>query len=483
MSLVFGVGPVSFLPRGRNFGEPNSNQIVDNLSFGSNISHKFSEDWTLTHRFEASLNKYLSRGTTVAGFDPTVPTQLDRQSVAFAVNDYVFTTNLDLSGKFETFGVKHTVLIGGDFFSRYNHGDISFPWLPPSTIDYIFPIHSFNPTDSAQFDKLGLQGIASHGRNRYDWYGAYVQDHIALPYNFFVLAGARYDHAIYHDGGSLIYAGNVLSGDGLDHTVDNSQRVTPRFGLLWRPMPEVSVYGSYLENFGQNAGTSGPSRTPLPPETAQGWEVGVKTELFDKRLSVSLDYFNLTKQHTAAPDPDPARAALGYQVSLGETRNKGIEFDAAGEILPGWKAIASYAYIESLITKDSAYNVFDPLGNLLSVNGYQGFSQPGVSRHMGSLWTTYEFQNSDWKGLKFGGGSNFRSKSYADLLNSFHVPSYATVGLMASYTWTLNGNKMTAQLNVDNLLDTRYYTEASSGPVSVGVGEPRTFKGSISMEF
>jgi len=420
---------------------------------------------------------------TASSFDPTVPTQLDRQSYLVAVNDYVFTTNLDLSGKFETFGVKHTVLLGGDFFSRYNHGDISFPWFPSSNIDYLFPIHSFNPTDLALFDRSGLLGLAVHGRNRYDWYGAYVQDNIALPYNFFVLAGARYDHAIYHDGGSFIYAGNALSGDGLDHTIDNSQRVTPRFGLLWRPIPEVSVYGSYLENFGQNAGTSGPSRAPLPPETAQGWEVGVKTELFDKRFTASLDYFYLMKQHVAAPDPDPARAALGYQVSLGETRNNGIEFDAAGEILPGWKAIVSYAYIDSLITKDAAYNVYDPLGNLLSVNGYQGFTQPGVSRHMGSLWTTYEFQNGDWKGLKFGGGANMRSKSYADLYNSFHVPSYATVGLMVAYSWTLNGNKLTAQLNVDNLLDTRYYTEASAGPLGVAVGAPRTFKGSIGMEF
>jgi iron complex outermembrane receptor protein len=178
------------------------------------------------------------------------------------------------------------------------------------------------------------------------------------------------------------------------------------------------------------------------------------------------------------------RAAQGYQVSIGEVRNKGVEFDAAGEILPGWKVIGSYSYIDSVNAKDTPGRlVYDPLGNVIGANGYQGFELPGISRHMGSLWTTYEFQNGDWKGLKIGGGSNYRSKSYGDLFDSFHVPSYATVGLMGSYSWMLNGYKLTAQLNVDNLLDTRYYSEANGGPTNVTVGTPRMFKGTLRMEF
>jgi iron complex outermembrane receptor protein len=57
------------------------------------------------------------------------------------------------------------------------------------------------------------------------------------------------------------------------------------------------------------------------------------------------------------------------------------------------------------------------------------------------------------------------------------VSSYAKVGLTGSYAWKLDNAKLTFQLNVDNLLDTRYYSEGTVGPLGVYVGQPRTFKG------
>jgi outer membrane receptor protein involved in Fe transport len=56
------------------------------------------------------------------------------------------------------------------------------------------------------------------------------------------------------------------------------------------------------------------------------------------------------------------------------------------------------------------------------------------------------------------------------------VSSYAKVGLTGSYAWKLDNAKLTFQLNVDNLLDTRYYSEGTVGPLGVYVGQPRTFK-------
>lgn len=469
LAAFFGEGPVSFLPRGRNFGEPNSNNRIDEMKFGFNWSHKFNEDWVLTQRFQTVLTDINLNAVLPFGFDPIVPTQLNRQAYRVFAQDQVYATNFDLTGKFDTFGIGHTVLLGGDLLSEHFALKDAISFSPPN-IDYLFPIHSF-PTSTA-WDLFDPNASFFAMKIRTQWYGFYLQDQIKLPYNFFLMAGARYDHAIQHQ--------NFMDGQG-ETVADNSQRVTPRFGLLWRPIPELSIYGSYLTNFGQAAGTSGPIKQPLPPETAQQWEVGVKTELLDKRLTATLAYYNLIKQHVAAPDPDPARAAQGFLVSLGEVRNKGVEFDVAGEILPGLKVISSYAYIDSIVAKDSG-EVFDPLGNIISENGFAGYTPPGVSRHMGSLWTTYEFQNGDWRGLKFGGGANARSKSFGDSLNSFHLPGYATVGLMAAYNWMLNGNKLTAQLNVDNLLDTRYYPNGLSA-LGVNVGTPRTFKGSIRMAF
>ena len=120
---------------------------------------------------------------------------------------------------------------------------------------------------------------------------------------------------------------------------------------------------------------------------------------------------------------------------------------------------------------------------LLSLNGNVGKRLGGVPRNSGSLWTTYEFQDGDLRGLKIGGGAIARSLAQGDNWNDFHTPGYATLALMASYTTQVLDRKTTFQLNVDNLLDTRYYSVGNPNPFAVLTGAPRNFKGSIKMEF
>ncbi|HEY8066277.1 MAG TPA: TonB-dependent receptor [Methylosinus sp.] len=473
LSLVYGVGPVGFIPRGRTFEDPNSNSKLDTMRFGFNWSHKFNEYWTLTNRFQAVHGEGRSYLTATSGFNATNPLLLNRAYVANNGRTYTYATNLDLTGNFDTFGVGHTLLLGGDYFLfRGVNSLFGFSNFPVPSINYLAPTYAFTPNEDYLYKAAG-PGLISV--NRQNWLGVYLQDQIKLPYDLFLLVGARYDNVVVRSNG--------FAGKG-DLTTDNSERVTPRFGLLWRPIRELSLYASYVENFGAAGGLAGPAGAQqiLPPQTAEQWEVGVKTELFDQRLTATIAYFNLIKQHVATPDPDPTRAALGFQVSAGEIRNKGFELDVAGEVLPGWKVIAGYSYIDSLVTKDNGV-VTDPLGNIVSYNGVSGFIPAGVSRHMGNLWTTYEFQSGDWKGLKFGGGANTRSKAYGDRLDSYHTPGYATVGLMAAYSWMFDKSKLTAQLNVENLLDTRYYPEGTRSAVQVDVGAPRTFRGSLRMEF
>ncbi len=84
--------------------------------------------------------------------------------------------------------------------------------------------------------------------------------------------------------------------------------------------------------------------------------------------------------------------------------------DIAGEILPGWKAIASYAYTDAEITEDNSFSV----GNRLV----------GVPENQASLWTTYEIQSGDLRGLGFGLGLFYVGERAGDLDNSFEIPDY-----------------------------------------------------------
>ncbi|WP_246275626.1 TonB-dependent receptor domain-containing protein [Brasilonema bromeliae] len=154
--------------------------------------------------------------------------------------------------------------------------------------------------------------------------------------------------------------------------------------------------------------------------------------------------------------------------------SSGIEFDIAGEILPGWKIIASYAYTDATITKENTFSVDNRLNNM--------------PRHTASLWTTYTLQNGGLKGLGFGGGIFYIGDTHdcvcplgnraGDLANTFEVPSYTRVDAAVYYE---TGN-FRAALNFKNLSNIRYF-EGTQGRTEVQPGAPFTVQGTISWEF
>jgi iron complex outermembrane receptor protein len=371
-----------------------------------------------------------------------------------------------VTGKFDILDTSHTLLMGGDFQHLDVNGYTLTPSLNFACFCFIPPLNLLAPVHTSFLTSAYDPRTRNDTAFRENWYGFYLQDQAKLPYDLFLLAGFRYDHAITY---------NAVTRQ----TNDNSQKVSPRFGLLWRPIEEVSVYGSYLTNFG---GSNVGAKNPLPPQTGEQWEVGVKTELFDKRVTATIAYYNLIKQNIAAPHPDALLNAQGYRVAIGEVRNRGVELDVAGEILQGWKVIGAYSYIDSLITRDNGM-LRDTNGVLVSLTGNKGHTLFNVPRHSGSIWTTYELRAGDWRGLRFGGGVVARGVRHGDNLNDFQLPGYATIGLMAGYDFKIDDATVKLQLNVDNLADTRYYAAAGNAPFAIFVGAPRSFKGSIRVEY
>lgn len=289
------------------------------------------------------------------------------------------------------------------------------------------------------------------------WYGLYFQDQIELPYDLFALAGFRYDNAVGRN--------NLL-----DLTTTEDDRVSPRGGLPWRPIHWLSLYGSYTENFGVSNSCFRTDGQIIPPETAQQWETGIKTEFWDGRLSATFSYFDLTKQNIAVVDPTNPLLTR----TIGEAESRGVELDVAGEVLPGWRVIGAYSYLPfAEITKDVGFD--GGPGN----TGNRFFLAP---RNFGSLWSTYEFQGGDLSGLKLGAGMVAVGQREGNPDNTFQLPGFAIVNLLASYQWKLGPTKLTAQLNLDNLLDKTYFVGTNTAN-TITPGAPRTFLGSIRVEF
>jgi iron complex outermembrane receptor protein len=104
-------------------------------------------------------------------------------------------------------------------------------------------------------------------------------------------------------------------------------------------------------------------------------------------------------------------------------------------------------------------------------------------RHSGSVWGVYSFDLGPLQGLKLGAGVFAIGEREGNNENTFQLPDYVRVDLLAAYEWKLGSSTLTAQLNVENLADEEYFNPAAPFQAFVAPGAPRTFLGSIRFQF
>jgi len=492
-------GQFNNIPITRNYGE--YSPMTTETFFGSmKLTHQFNDDWAIKQNIAVNqqsniMNNGLFPEFTISndvapllGGPSITGLQVLREQFSTSSQYNTYSTNLDLTGHFNTAFLKHTLLLGGDYYRLNNNTrsrrEKSFGGS--SLIDAYNPVHpgvlydliNFNSTDNS---------------SQTDQYGVYAQDQIDLPYDFHVTGGLRYQN-IHQD------TENRFLGNPSNVPSQSQDAITPRVGILWQPQRWVSLYANYAESFGANTGVvwnASGRFTTVAPTSAEQYEGGIKTEFFDGRLRATLAYFDLTKTNITTGDPNPLHDCGGgvgsCSLAIGAVRSRGPELDIQGEILPGWNAIATWANVDIIVTETNE--------NKDSLNGINvGDRMINVPRNTGSFWTTYEFQDTDVKGFKFGGGVTLRDASMilggsnltTGTLPAIKLPGYATVNLMAAYSRNIGKAKISAQLNIDNLLDKRYYTDGSVSfndntfglyGAYAAYGAPRTVMGSINIQY
>ena len=307
------------------------------------------------------------------------------------------------------------------------------------------------------------------------------------------MAGARYQYI--REGGGLDGSPTFAVNTTVNNAV-TQEALTPRFGLLWRPEPWVSFYTTYTEGFFANTGFTYPN-TPVPPTSAREAEAGVKFELFDGKLRATADYYDLTETNIPTTDLNPLHQCLGggggpgsCSLVTGAARSKGPEVDIQGEILPGWSVTVAYTNQDVIVTQGGTQFAQLP-----------GQRFEGIPRNLGNFWTTYAFQDETFRGLKIGGGVLYHGSQPINASSATGtnlapylplLPAYATINLMAAYSFNIGETKMTAQVNVTNLLDHTYHTEeaydTAYGTPGLGYGShvygaPFSVIGSLSGSF
>ncbi|MEG3976720.1 TonB-dependent siderophore receptor, partial [Microcoleus sp. herbarium8] len=441
------------VPRDRVASEPEDAIGSQFFNVGYNFEHRFSENWKVRNAFRYSSYNY---DFNVIAYQIDFDEEANSVTRYWASQDaqnknYALQTNI--VGEFATGSVEHTLIFGADISYSDDRLYTVLDFETPLPLDIFNPVYG-------QFPKPDESTLAGFGGNDVETsrYGFYVQDQISIFDNLKLLAGLRYDTA--EQTNQVLSTSD--SGSVESETTENYDDFTPRVGIVYQPIPEVSLYGSYSRSFNPGSATTAGGAL-IEPETGKGYEVGVKAELLDRRLLATLAYFDITKQNVAVTDPNNPL----FSIASGEQRSRGVELDVAGQILPGWNVIAAYAYTDAEVTADTDREL---VGNRL-------FNAP---KHSGSLWTTYQIQSGDLQGLGVGLGFNFVGERQGDLSNSFQADSYFLPNAAVFY----QRDNWRAAINIKNLFNVNYIESVTGSRVAGNQpGEPLTVIASFSVKF
>ncbi|MCL6751724.1 TonB-dependent siderophore receptor [Nostoc sp. CCCryo 231-06] len=429
------------IPISRFIGLPQSIYDDSNLRVGYRLEHQFSKDWELRNAFSFVSGRlegdYASGGNDLVA-DQFAPIDIGRESFSRKI----YTLQTELVGRFKTGSIVHQPLIGVEL-RRNTWEYTSFDVADPILLDI------FNPNYDVDLPDIPDEQTSSWTTRR-DTLGIYLQDQITFADNLKVLIGGRFDAFQRKE-----------TGFAETTTEESLSAFSPRVGIVYQPIQPISLYASYTQSFkperffGRSA-----TNDPFKPTKGTQYEVGIKADISEK-FSATLAAYQITKTNVVTDDPN--NSDPNFSIQVGEQRSRGIELDIGGEILPGLNIIASYTYTDAITSKDNTIAVGNRIDN--------------VPEHAASLWTTYELQSGDLKGLGFGLGLYYAGDRYADLENTSIMPSYFRTDSAIYYkrdNWRLG-------LNFRNLFNETYYETSQSRNI-IYPGAPFTIIGSFSIQ-
>jgi catecholate siderophore receptor len=273
-------------------------------------------------------------------------------------------------------------------------------------------------------------------------------------------------------------SGRYLRGED---QIANDNLFSYRIAGVFKPAANASLYVAYSNSRNPTATTvrSGCGLAAAAnnfndpcdanPEQAVNYEIGGKVELFDARLLLTAALFRNERTDFRVASNDPLVGNL--PVNDGKNRVDGIVLGASGNITDAWTIFANYSYLDSKV-KQSISDVLQGQGAFDPQAGNPMINTP---KHSGSLFTTYTLPF----GLQVGYGLTYQGSFY--LNNARPTPAtilyksdaYTTHRAFFSYPVT---EQLTAQVNVQNLTDKKYYTSIrNNGWATPGEGRSAVF--------
>ncbi len=359
----------------------------------------------------------------------------------------------NLIGAFETGAVEHTVLFGieaGDQDTTNGRQDNVFAANGDDQI--VIPF-----TDPLDIPAFGFDAPSRDRDSEVTFTSVYLQDQVGLTARVKVLVGFRYDRfdidvldRIERDDGDSV--------DGDFGRVD--EEVTPRLGVIFKPMENVSLYASYSETFlplsGDQFLTLDLTSQGTRPQFYENREVGFKWDLRPD-LALTTALFELERESFTAVDPENPEQTILVEGST----TRGAELQLTGALTDRWSVTTGYSYLDGEVERADG-------------SGADGNDTRQTPEHMFSIWNSLQVTER----LRLGLGATYQSSFFVQEDNSVEVPGYTRLDAAAYYQLS---DTVRLQLNVENLLGEDYFPDAHSNN-NITTGRPRNARLTLAVD-
>ena len=433
------------------FGDPRRSKAdVTVTSFNSLIEHKFNSGLTFRNRTNYAMYDKFYQNV----FANSAVNNAGNLNLA-AYNDTStrdnFFNQTDFSYNLNTGPINHTIAGGVEvgrqvtdnirrngIFSSTNSTSLSVPLSSPITSDPI----TF-ATRAADADNHSVTRITS----------VYVQDQMVLLPQLHAIVGVRYDQ-FQVDFLKRNTNSELKTDDGL---------LSPRLGLIYKPIEEISIYTSYSKAFAPRAAEQLTGLTvttaALAPEKFTNLEAGIKWDILPA-LAFTTAVYQIDRTNVISVDPTDSRVTF---LTKGQVV-QGVEAGLSGQITSAWRVMGGYAY---------------QVGELLSTSNTttarNGATLAELPRHTFSMWNRYDFTPVWGMGI----GVIHRSDMFAALDNTVRAQGFTRVD---AAIFARIDRRLRFQVNIENLLDTKYIAAVHNNN-NMTPGSPIAVRASVVYNF
>jgi outer-membrane receptor for ferric coprogen and ferric-rhodotorulic acid len=394
---------------------------TNNITFVE-LTHYFNNDWKIKGQLtrkemdsDARLLYVMGNEDRATGLGLVSYPGMYKTSAIDHVGD------IYASGPFELAGRKHELVFGAtwsksDVVESERSGPLFVPFTSFENIGN-FPLPAFDPANKAS-------DFTTKTTNIYAATKLNVTDALKLT-----------------AGGSILSYKLDGTAYGVDQKADEDNKFTPYIGAVYNLNDMHSLYASYAGIYKPQVEIDANQKTIAPLE-GKNYEVGFKSEWFNKKLNSSFALFKTEQENIAQPTGAVVNGKSIYE-GLNAT-SKGYEFDLSGEVTDRLSVNAGYT-------------------RLMSIKGEQDQNvNPYIPRHLVHLSTVYKVPHVE--SLKVGASLNWQNDTYVNIGTvRYEQDSYVTLNLMANYK--IDKHWSTA-VNLYNVTDEKYLTSlkyANSG--------------------